>query len=38
MESTVGKNKSRNLQTGLILASVAIVFFIGIFVKQIWFR
>ncbi|WP_319945924.1 cytochrome oxidase small assembly protein [Sapientia aquatica] len=30
--------KSKNLQTALILASMAAVFFIGIFVKQIWFR
>jgi hypothetical protein len=30
--------KSQNKQTGLILASVAVVFFFGIFVKQIWFR
>jgi hypothetical protein len=30
--------KAKNLQTALILAAVAAVFFIGIFVKQIWFR
>jgi len=30
--------KSKNLQTALILFSVAAAFFIGIFVKQIWFR
>ena len=30
--------KSKNLRTALILFSVAAAFFIGIFVKQIWFR
>ena len=30
--------KSKNVQTALILFSVVAVFFIGIFVKQIWFR
>jgi len=30
--------KSQNLRTALILFSVAAVFFVGIFVKQIWFR
>nr|WP_243405356.1 cytochrome oxidase small assembly protein [Solimicrobium silvestre] len=30
--------KSKNLQTALILATVVAVFFVGIFVKQIWFR
>ncbi len=27
-----------NLKTALILASVALVFFLGVFTKQIWFR
>jgi hypothetical protein len=26
----------RNLRTGLILAAIALVFFIGVFVKRIW--
>ncbi len=30
--------KAKNLQTALIWASVALMFFVGIFVKQIWFR
>jgi len=29
--------KPNNLKTGLILASVALVLFIGVFVKRIWF-
>jgi len=29
--------RSRNLRTGLILASVALAFFVGIFVKRMWF-
>ncbi|MGZ3239957.1 MAG: cytochrome oxidase small assembly protein [Burkholderiaceae bacterium] len=29
--------KPNNLKTALILGSVALVFFIGIFVKRIWF-
>ncbi|MET3132395.1 hypothetical protein AAKU55_002667 [Oxalobacteraceae bacterium GrIS 1.11] len=30
--------KPNNLKTGLILASVALVFFISVFVKHIWFN
>ncbi|MGZ3157487.1 MAG: cytochrome oxidase small assembly protein [Burkholderiaceae bacterium] len=29
--------KPNNLKTALILGSVALVFFIGVFVKRIWF-
>ncbi|HEY8023929.1 MAG TPA: cytochrome oxidase small assembly protein [Burkholderiaceae bacterium] len=29
--------KPSNLRTALVLASIAAVFFIGIFVKRIWF-
>jgi hypothetical protein len=29
--------KPNNLKTALILASIALVFFIGVFVKRIWF-
>lgn len=28
--------KPNNLRTALILASIALVFFIGVFIKQIW--
>jgi len=31
------QKKPNNLKTGLILASVALVFFISVFVKHIWF-
>jgi len=31
------KTRSSNLRTGLILASVALAFFVGIFVKRMWF-
>ncbi|MFI4941012.1 MAG: cytochrome oxidase small assembly protein [Burkholderiales bacterium] len=31
------QKKPNNLKTALILASVALVFFIGIFVKRAWF-
>jgi hypothetical protein len=31
------QKKPNNLKTALILASVAFVFFIGIFVKRAWF-
>jgi hypothetical protein len=30
--------KPNNLKTALILASIALMFFIGIFVKQVWLR
>ncbi|HXA48332.1 MAG TPA: cytochrome oxidase small assembly protein [Burkholderiaceae bacterium] len=30
--------KPNNLRTGLILASVALIFFAGVFVKHIWFN
>ena len=30
-------NKPGNLRTALILLSVVLVFFIGVFVKRIWF-
>jgi len=30
--------KQKNLKTALILASVALVFFVGVFVKHIWFN
>jgi hypothetical protein len=30
--------KQKNLRTALLLASVALVFFIGVFVKHIWFN
>ena len=29
--------KAKNLQTALILLSIAVVFFAGIFIKQLWF-
>ncbi|MGN6388605.1 MAG: cytochrome oxidase small assembly protein [Burkholderiaceae bacterium] len=29
-------NKPNNLRTGLILASIALAFFVGLFVKRIW--
>ena len=29
-------NKPNNLKTGLILASVALVFFLSVFIKRIW--
>lgn len=29
--------KPNNLRTALILASIALMFFIGLFVKRIWF-
>ncbi|MFC3375160.1 cytochrome oxidase small assembly protein [Rugamonas sp. CCM 8940] len=29
-------NKPNNLKTGLILASLALVFFLSVFVKRIW--
>ena len=29
--------KPNNLRTGLILASLALVFFLAVFVKRIWF-
>jgi hypothetical protein len=29
--------KPNNLRTALILASIALVFFIGLFVKRLWF-
>jgi len=29
--------KPNNLKTALILASIALAFFIGVFVKRIWF-
>jgi hypothetical protein len=32
------KQKPNNLKTALILASVAAVFFVGVFVKRIWFN
>jgi hypothetical protein len=31
------QKKPNNLRTGLILASVALIFFAGVFVKRIWF-
>ncbi|WP_334187028.1 cytochrome oxidase small assembly protein [Noviherbaspirillum sp.] len=30
-------NKPNNLKTALILASLALAFFIGLFVKRFWF-
>ncbi|HEY8099714.1 MAG TPA: cytochrome oxidase small assembly protein [Burkholderiaceae bacterium] len=30
--------KPNNLRTALILGSVALVFFVGVIVKQVWFR
>jgi hypothetical protein len=32
------ENKPNNLRTALILLSVVLVFFVGIIVKQTWFR
>jgi hypothetical protein len=32
------QKKPDNLKTALILASIALIFFIGLFVKKIWFR
>jgi len=31
------QDKPSNLKTALILASIAAIFFVGIFVKRIWF-
>jgi len=31
------QKKPNNLKTALMLGAVALVFFVGIFVKQIWF-
>ena len=31
------QRKPNNLRTALILASVAVVFFAGVFIKRIWF-
>ncbi len=36
-EAQQQKTRSSNLRTGLILASVALAFFVGIFVKRMWF-
>jgi len=30
-------NKPNNLKTALILATIALVFFVGLFVKRAWF-
>ncbi|MEO6354422.1 MAG: cytochrome oxidase small assembly protein [Oxalobacteraceae bacterium] len=30
--------KPNNLKTALILGSVALIFFVGVVIKQIWFR
>jgi hypothetical protein len=32
------QKKPNNLRTGLILASVALVFFASVIIKQIWLR
>jgi hypothetical protein len=37
-EAKQQKIRSSNLRTGLILASVALAFFVGIFVKRMWFN
>jgi hypothetical protein len=31
------QRKANNLKTGLILASIALMFFAGVFIKRIWF-
>jgi hypothetical protein len=31
------QRRANNLKTGLILASVALMFFAGVFIKRIWF-
>ena len=31
------QNKPDNLKTALILAAVALLFFVGLFVKRLWF-
>jgi hypothetical protein len=31
------QNKPSNFKTALILASIALMFFIGVFVKRFWF-
>jgi hypothetical protein len=31
------KVRASNLRTGLILGSIAVAFFVGIFVKRMWF-
>lgn len=36
-ECMTDQKKPNNLKTALILGSVALVFFIGVIVKQIWF-
>jgi len=30
--------KPNNLKTALIIASIALMFFVGFFIKQIWLR
>lgn len=32
------KSRPNNVRTGLILASIALAFFVGIFVKRMWFN
>jgi hypothetical protein len=32
------QKQPNNLKTALILASIALMFFIGVFVKQVWLR
>jgi hypothetical protein len=36
-EARQKKIRAGNLRTGLILASIAVAFFVGIFVKRMWF-
>ena len=36
-ECMTDQKKPNNLKTALILAAAALIFFVGIFVKQIWF-
>jgi hypothetical protein len=31
------QKKTNNLKTALVLASIALVFFVGIFLKRAWF-
>jgi hypothetical protein len=31
------QREANNLKTGLILASIALMFFAGVFIKRIWF-
>jgi len=37
-QETTEQRRPNNLRTGLILASIALAFFVGIFIKRAWFN